>query len=213
MKRIGGVKARAGGAATAKAALPPGETQAGAARQAVTPPDAEAKAHAQAELIAMLGSVPAPSPEIVKLCDHIYDIIHNKRPVDEDALMEAKPDAAAENAGNQLNATADGETKKVQASYGPINNAPAAAAPAPGQQLPGQPDAAPTAPLDAKAAKPDAVPAADVSLDADAESSKKKCRTPAWTRRPRNWSRAARWPRRAARKANSTRRQRRIPPR
>ncbi|CAN7806284.1 hypothetical protein LJR267_010707 [Paraburkholderia hospita] len=174
MKRIGGVQARAGGAATAQAALPPGATQASAARQAAPQPEAEAKAHAQSDLIAMLGAAPAPSPEIVKLCEHIHDIIHNKRPVDQDALMEAKPDAEAKNAGNQLNATVEGETKKVQSTYGAINNAPAATAPAPGQQLPGQPDAATTAPVDAKAATPDAVAAGNVSLDADVEASRTK---------------------------------------
>jgi hypothetical protein len=174
MKRIGGVKARAGGAASAKAALPPGEVQAGGARQAVNQPDAEAKAKAQADLVAALGSTPAPSPEIIKLCERIREVIRNKRPPDEDALMEAKPDEEAKNAGSQLNSTVEGETKKVQGSYAPINNPPAGAAPAQGEQLPGQPDAAATKPVGAAAARPDAVPDAAVSLDADAEASKKK---------------------------------------
>lgn len=173
-KRIGGVKARAGGAATAKAKLPPGDIQAGGARQAVNQPDAEAKAKAQADLVAALGAAPAPSPEIIKLCERIREVIRNKRPPDEDALMEAKPDEEATNAGNQLNSTVEGETKKVQGAYGPIGTPPAGAAPAQGQQLPGQPEAAPTKPLNAAAATPDAVPDAKVSLDADAEASKKK---------------------------------------
>ncbi|CUI07382.1 Histone protein [Janthinobacterium sp. CG23_2] len=174
MKRIGAVQARAGGAAAAKAALPPGEAQAGAAQKAVNQPEAEAKAQAQSELVAMLGATPAPSAEIDKLCERIREVIRNKRPPDEDALMEAKPDAEAQHAGDQLNASVEGETKKVQGGYGAINNTPAGAAPAQGQPLPEQPEAAASAPVNAKAATPDAVPAGNVSLDADAEASKKQ---------------------------------------
>jgi hypothetical protein len=173
-KRIHGVKARAGAAAGAHAALPPGAAQVADARQSVTEPDAEAKAKAQADLIAMLDDKPAPSPEIVKLCERIRDVIRNKRPPDEDALMEAKPEGEALNAGNQLNATVEGETKKVQDNYGALNAPPAGAAPQKGQELPPQPDAAGTPGVNARAAAPDAVPAQNVSLDKDAADSKKK---------------------------------------
>jgi hypothetical protein len=174
MQRIGGVAKRAGGAAGAMATLPPGDEQAGAARKAVDQPSEETKAKAKADLIAALGSTPAPSPEIVALCDRIYKIIEKKRPVDEDALMEAEPAAEAKNAGDQLNETVEGETKKAQATYGAIDKPPEGAAPAAGAPLPGQPDPAATKPIDAAAATPDPVPAANVSLDADAEASKKK---------------------------------------
>ena len=80
--------------------------------------------------------------------------------LDEDALMEAKPEGEALNAGNQLNSTVEGETKKVQGNYGPINDPAAGPAPAKGGDLPGQPGAAATPGLNAKAATPDAVPAA-----------------------------------------------------
>lgn len=174
LKRIGGVQGRAGGAAAAKAALPAGASQVGDARQAVDQPEAEAKAHAQADLIAMLDEKPAPSPEIVKLCERIREVIRNKRPPDEDALMEAKPEGEALDAGNQLNSSVEGETKKVQGNYGPVDNPPVGAAPAKGQELPGQPEAAAAPEVNAKAATPDPVPASNVSLDADAEASKKK---------------------------------------
>jgi hypothetical protein len=174
MQRIGGVARRAGGTAGAMARLPPGAEQAGDARKAVDQPSEESKAKAKADLIAALGSTPAPSPEIVALCDRIYKIIEKKRPVDEDALMEAEPAAEAKNAGDQLNETVEGETKKAQAAYGAIDKPPEGAAPAAGAPLPGQPDPAATKPIDAAAATPDPVPAAKVSLDADAEASKKK---------------------------------------
>ena len=84
VKRIAGVKARATGKATAQAALPPGAKQVGDAQKAVTPPDAERAAAAREQLIAAVNA--APSPEIVKLCERIREVIRTKRPPDEDAL-------------------------------------------------------------------------------------------------------------------------------
>lgn len=171
-RRIQGVQGRAGAKAASHGALPSGANQVGDARQAVTEPDAEAAAKAQAELIAQVQA--APSPEIVKLCERIREVIKNKRPPDQDALMEAKPEDEALNAGNQLNSTVEGETKKVQDNYGAMDNPPAPASPAKGQDLPPQLPPASTASVNAKAATPDAVPASDVSLDQDAADSKKK---------------------------------------
>jgi hypothetical protein len=172
MQRIAHVKARAATKASAQATLPPGSKQAGDAQRAVNPPDAERAAEARAKLIAEVNA--APSPEIVALCERIREVIRNKRPPDEDALTEAKPDEAAAEAGNQLNSTIDSETKKVEGNYGAMNTSPAPA-PAPGAPgIPPQPAAAETAPINAKAAVPDPVPEASVSLDKDAEASRKK---------------------------------------
>ena len=169
--RIGGVKKRAGGKAKAHGNLPEGSEQVGDARKSVDQPDVEALAKAQAELINQVQA--APSPEIVKLCERIREVIRKKRPPDEDALMEAEPEGEALDAGNQLNTTVEGETKKVQDNYNSMNTPPAATA-AKGADLPPQPETAETAPINAKAAKPDAVPAENVSLDADAADSQKK---------------------------------------
>jgi hypothetical protein len=172
MRRIHGAQARAGRAASAHGKLPGGASQVQDAQKAVSEPDAEAVAKAQAALIAQVKA--GPSPEIVKLGERIREVIRKKRPPDEDALMEAEPEGAALNAGEQLNATVDSETKKVQGNYGPMSDAPPAAAPAKGQALPPQPEVAATAPVDAQAATPDAVPAKDVSLDRDAADARKK---------------------------------------
>ncbi|KGQ19364.1 hypothetical protein LF41_3014 [Lysobacter dokdonensis DS-58] len=171
-RRIQGVKARAGRKSASHGALPAGAAQVGDARKAVTEPDAEANAKAQATLIAQVKA--EPSQEIVELCERIRKVIREKRPPDEDALVAAKPDNEALNAGNQLNSTVEGETKKVQDNYGPVNAPPAPGAPAKGAELPPQPAAAGTAPINAKAATPDAVPDANVSLDKDAADAKKK---------------------------------------
>lgn len=170
-KRLGGVKKRAGGKAQAHGNLPAGAEQVGDARKAVDEPDVEALAKAQADLIKEVKA--APSPEIVKLCERIRDVIRNKRPPDEDALMEAEPEGEALDAGNQLNTTVDSETRKVQDNYNSMNTAPAAT-PAKGADLPPQPETADTPPINAKAATPDAVPAENVSLDADVADSQKK---------------------------------------
>lgn len=172
VRRIQGVQARAGAHASAQGALPRGASQVADARKAVTEPDSEANARAQAALIAQVQA--APSPEIVKLCAHIKEVIQSKRPPDEDALMKAQPDAEAMNAGNRLDATVQGETKKVQDNYAAMNGVPPAAAPEKGQDLPPQPLAVDAPAVNAAAAAPDAVPPASVSLDADAEASKQK---------------------------------------
>jgi hypothetical protein len=174
MGRIRKVQARAGAAAGAQAELPAGAEQVGEARQAVTEPDAEATAKAQADLITALGEQPKPSPEIEKLCERIKQVIRDKRPPDQDALEEADPEAAASDAGNQLNSSVQGDTQRVQGSYDSIQESPTGAAPAKGEELPGQPPAAGTAPVNAQAATPDAIPDKNVSLDADAADSKQK---------------------------------------
>ena len=172
VKRIAGVKARATGKATAHAALPPGVKQVGDAQKAVTPPDAERAAAAREQLIATVNA--APSPEIVALCERIRKVIRDKRPPDEDALAEAKPEEAAAEAGGQLNATIDGETKKVEGNYGAMATSPAPAPAQPGAPIPPQPAAAETAPVNAKAAVPDPVPEGSVSLDKDAAAARQK---------------------------------------
>jgi hypothetical protein len=173
-KRIAGVKGRAGKTASVKADLPKGDEQVGDARGAVDQPDAEAQAQAKEALIVALGKQPEPSPEIVKLCERIREVIRKKRPPDEDALMAAEPEGEALDAGNQLNSTVQDETKKVESNYATINEPPAAAPAAKGAPLPEQPEAAPTPEVKASAATPDPVPDANVSLDADAAASQQK---------------------------------------
>lgn len=173
-RRTRAVQARAGKRAAVNADFPGGASQVGAARQAVSEPDAESVAKAQAGLMAQVQA--APSPEIVRLCERIREVIRKKRPPDEDALMEAKPEEEALNAGNQLNSTVQSETGKIQENYGGLNNQPPSGAPHRGRDLPPQPAAAEAPPLDAPAAVPDAVPPASVSLDADAADSAKRIR-------------------------------------
>ena len=171
-RRIAAVQSRAESKATAQATLPPAAAQVADARTAVTRPDAERAAAARAELIAKVQA--APSPEIVALCERIRAVIRNKRPPDEDALVEAKPDKDALDAGNQLNSTVEDQTKKVQDNYGAVNTDTQAPNATQAPPIPPQPAAGATPGINAKSAVPDAVPAADVSLDKDAADSRKK---------------------------------------
>ena len=172
MGRIAGVKRRAGGRAKAQATLPPAGKQVAGAQKAVTPPDAERLAAARAALIAEVQA--PPNPAIVKLCERIREVIRSKRPPDEDALAEAKPEEAAKEAGGELNATVASETGKVESNYNALQGSPAAAPAQKGTPLEPQPPAGATAPVNAKAAVPDAVPAERVSLDKDAEEARKR---------------------------------------
>ncbi|MDB5678536.1 hypothetical protein [Sphingomonas bacterium] len=170
--RIAGVKARAGSAAVAQRTLPDGGAQVSDAHEAVVPPTAERLAEARAKLIAQVHA--APSPDILKLCEHIREVIREKRPKDDDALTEADPTAAANEAGATLNANISSESQKVETGYKALEGN---ATPVPAPTTPGltpQPAAAVTAPLNARTATPDAVPAGNVSLDKDAGDARQR---------------------------------------
>ena len=171
-KRIATVKARSGGKAGAMGALPAAGKQVADARKSVTPPVDEQAAKARAELMASIKA--GPSPEIVKLAERIRKVIRDKRPPDEDALMEAKPDKAATEAGNTLNSSVTSDTNRVKGNYDGLEKAPVGAPAPQGAPVSAQPAATPTAPVNAAAASPDKVPAANVSLDADAERTRKQ---------------------------------------
>lgn len=172
MARIKGVKGRLGGKAKAQGTLPPADKQVGDVKKAVTPPEAERIAKAREELIAELK--PAPSPEILELCEKIRKVIRAKRPPDEDALVKAEPAKEAMDAGNTLNSNIENQNKAVTANYGPMEGPPTPGPEQKGKPLEPQPNASPTPATNAKAAVPDKVPPQSVSLDKDAEESRKK---------------------------------------
>jgi hypothetical protein len=142
----------------------------------VTSPEAERAGKAQCRSSSPQVNA-APSPAIVALCERIRQVIRDKRrPDDEDAARRCRSrqaEAKAE-AGSELNATVQGESKKVEDNYQSLQT-PGTTPPAtPAPPLTPQPAAAQTAPLNAKSATPDAVPADNVSLDKDAEEARKK---------------------------------------
>ncbi|HEY0015720.1 MAG TPA: DUF4157 domain-containing protein [Longimicrobium sp.] len=160
--------------AEAAADLPPADAEVADARGAVQEPEEQTAARAQEGVVADLSLRQPPSPEIEALCDRIYEAIRAKRPPDEDELVEAKPQEAADAAGSELSASVQGDAQRVEGSYGAID-APPAGTPEKVAEGMEPPPPAPEVPVaSAAAAAPDTVPPEQVSLDADVEASAAK---------------------------------------
>ncbi|HYH79679.1 MAG TPA: DUF4157 domain-containing protein [Longimicrobium sp.] len=172
--RLATVDQRAGGAVEATTDLPPAEAQVGDARAAVEEPAEETQARAGDQLVEALGERPAPSPEIEELCEHIYQVIRDKRPPDEDSLVEADPQEMAREAGGEMNASVEGDTQNVQGQYDQLQEQPAGAPATEPQPLEPPPAGAPPPDLAAGAAAPEGVPPEAVSLDADVAASEQR---------------------------------------
>ncbi|WP_328875174.1 hypothetical protein OHT76_36725 [Streptomyces sp. NBC_00287] len=168
------VKGGAGGAARAARDLPSAEATVADSRAAVTEPAAETAARAREELAAELGARPAPSPEIVELCERIRTAIRSNRPEDEDELLESDPTKEAQQAGSTITGSVEGQVQQVGSSYD------AMAAPPPGTPAltPDPLDKpSPTSPgmgVDAGSAAPDPIPPEHTTLDADVAATDQK---------------------------------------
>lgn len=169
--RLETVDQRAGAAVEVTTDLPPAEEEVGDARAAVEEPAEETQARAGDQLVAALGERPAPSPEIEELCDRIYQVIRDKRPPDEDSLVEADPQEMAQQAGGQMNASVEADTQNVQGQYDQLQEQPEGAPAQEPVPLDAPPAGAAPPDLAADAAAPDGVPPEAVSLDADVAAS------------------------------------------
>lgn len=147
--------------------LPPGGENVTEAREAVTEPEAETQARAESDLVEALGEKPTPSPDIEDLCARIRTIIREKRPADEDSLVEAEPEEMAQAAGGELDSSVRTETEDVQGEYAEIERPPSGTREQVGGEPPSQPDMPPTPPIDAGAAVPDGVSQDHVDLGPD----------------------------------------------
>jgi hypothetical protein len=170
----GRVVAAQGAAAESEARtrdLPEAETNTADARGAVEEPETETTGRAEAGLTAALIERADPSPEILELCDDIRESIRAKRPLDEDEVADADPEEMAQAAGDDLNASVEGEAHRVEGEYSELE-----------EEQQGEPQLDPT-PVEPEAeevslrdphadeAIPDPVPDTDVALDADVEAS------------------------------------------
>lgn len=168
--RAGGVAGGAGGAARAARDLPPAEETVADARGAVTEPVAETAARAREDLAAALGERPAPSPEIVELCERIRTAIREKRPVDEDELLETDPTQEAQAAGATISGSVEGQVGEVEAGYADMDNPPAGTPALTPDPVESQDPSSPGMGVDATRAAPDPIPGENLSLDADVEA-------------------------------------------
>src|SRR5680860_90962 len=122
--RLNRAQNNAGTAASNNAELPPASELADEARGGVTEPISETEGRASGQLTAALNQRVAPSPEIEELCDNIRRVIHDKRPPDEDSLLQADPEEAANEAGSQLNENIDSDVDRVGSEYDELDESP-----------------------------------------------------------------------------------------
>lgn len=153
--------------ATATTTLPTAEQQTDVARAAVVEPQAEQDAHAQHDVVAAVDDRPPPSPEIEAACARIRQVIRDKRPPDEDKLVDAKPREMAQQAGEQMSAGVEERAGTVRQGYAGMQQPPQgtpSTTPVPAT-LP--PDRVQTQPVAAATGTPDPLQHDDVSLDGD----------------------------------------------
>lgn len=171
-KRLSSAQSSARSTARNNKKLPSAQENTTASREGVTEPKEEANARASAELTAVLEQKPQPSPEIVELCEKIRQVIRDKRPPDEDSLLEADPEEAAKEAGDALNKTITSDTDRVGGEYAEMENTPEGD-PSQIGQTPATPAAGVGAPaINASQSAPDPIPGEDLSLDNDVENTR-----------------------------------------
>lgn len=161
----------AGAAAEANADMPAAEELTSDARSGVTEPEVETGARASGQLTASMSERLAPSPEIEALCEDIRRVIREKRPPDEDSLLQADPEEAAQEAGTQLNDNIDSDVERVKGEYDELDESPTGEAEQVGAEIVLPPEEVGEPNLRAAGAAPDPLTEEDVSLDADVEAS------------------------------------------
>ena len=172
--RVGGVQRRAGATATMTATAPKASENVASAETAVAVPQEENNARAAEAIVAELGDSVKPSVEIVALCERIKTLIREKRPADEDAVVDSRPEEVANTAGGAVQGDVNSNVDSAKASYGPIDSTPKGPQPQPPPGIEPIPGAAPVPDVSATAGTPDAIPPEQVSLDGDAQQMESK---------------------------------------
>jgi hypothetical protein len=165
--RGGVVTAAAGGAGRSARKLPSADADVSDSRAAVPEPAAETSARAREELAAELGDRPAPSPEIVALCDRIRTAIRENRPEDEDQLLETDPTQQAQAAGATVTSSVQGQVDEVGGSYNAMASPPAGTPTRTATQIQEPSPTSEGIGADAASAAPDPIPPENTTLDAD----------------------------------------------
>lgn len=165
--RLSGVQQRATSATAAAGSVPAATENVATGEAAVQVPQAESDARAAGELVDALASKEKPSVEIVELCDRIRRLIAEKRPPDEEGVVDTRPAEVAKQAGQGVQTGVQQNVDATKAAYGPIDADPQGPAPATPPAVEPIAGAAPTPPVAAGAATPDPVPAEQVSLEQD----------------------------------------------
>ena len=173
-QRVRGVKRRAGATATSTATAPKPAENVSASKAAVATPQEESNARAAEQVVAELGETVKPSVAIVALCERIKELIRSKRPADENAVIDSRPEAVATEAGGAVQGNVTSDVDGAKRAYGPIDAAPKGPQPVQPPGIEPLPQAAPAPSVDARAATPDAIPPDQVNLDGDAQQMESK---------------------------------------
>lgn len=160
---LSAVQGRVGETAVAESNLPAAETSTAGARGAVEEPTTETAARAQSALVGALDQRPEPSAEIEKLCKRISEIIHSKRPPNDESLVEADPQEMANQAGEQLNQSVEGDSQRVQGEYNSLNNTPEGTPQQQSQPAETPPQTVETPAINAETAAPTPIPEEELS--------------------------------------------------
>ena len=128
---MGGVQRRASATATVTATAPKPSENVASAQTAVALPQEENNARAAEAIVAELGDSVKPSVEIVALCERIKTLIREKRPADEDAVVDSRPEEVANAAGGAVQGDVNSNVDSAKASYGPIDSTPKGPQPQP----------------------------------------------------------------------------------
>ena len=169
--RLNRAQNNAGTAASNNAELPPASELTDQARGGVTEPISETDGRASGQLTAALNQRVAPSPEIEELCDNIRRVIRDKRPPDEDSLLQADPEEAANEAGNQLNENIDSDVDRVDSEYDELDESPTGETGQIGDAVELPPEEVGEPNINAQGAAPDPLTEDEVSLEADVAAS------------------------------------------
>lgn len=137
------------------------------ARAAVAEPKAEATGTALDAHAGHLAENAPPDPEIVEKVLKLKQAIRDKRPVDEDELGQADPEAMAQAAGQEVAGGVKSEVEGVDKGYAPVAQKPEGTPSKEVTPLPDQAAAPPAPDVNAGDAAPDPVKPEQVSLDAE----------------------------------------------
>lgn len=165
--RSGAVARGARGAGAAARDLPSADENVADSRGAVEEPASETAARAREELAAELGERPAPSPEIVELCERIRTAIRENRPEDEDELLETDPTHEAQAAGATITGSVETQTTQVGDAYDAMASPPAGTPALTPTPVVTPSPSSPGMGVDAAGAAPDPIPPENTSLGAD----------------------------------------------
>jgi hypothetical protein len=168
-RRVAGVQSRAKAASKSTAKAPPAKDNVTTAQAAVAIPQSEVDARAAEDVVASLSAKEKPSVEVEELCKKIRRLILEKRPADEEGVIDTRPDQVATEAGQGVETGVKKDVDAAKGSYGPMDAAPKGPQPSTPPGIDPIPGAAPTPAVAATSAAPDAVPADQVSLEADSQ--------------------------------------------